>query len=148
MPPRWLVIYDADCGFCRWALGVLLRADRRRRLRPLALGTGESDRALADLPVAARASSWHLIDPAGTRWSAGVALAPLVALLPGGRAPGALLERIPGELERGYGWIAAHRGWLGRHLPAAAKRKATTIIEARSRPAPGAADLFRGLGRG
>ncbi len=26
--PSWLVFYDADCGFCRWALAGVLRWDR------------------------------------------------------------------------------------------------------------------------
>jgi predicted DCC family thiol-disulfide oxidoreductase YuxK len=26
---RWIVLYDADCGFCNWLLAWLLRWDRR-----------------------------------------------------------------------------------------------------------------------
>ena len=28
----WTVIYDADCGFCRMLLALLLQLDRHRRL--------------------------------------------------------------------------------------------------------------------
>src|SRR5262249_60221531 len=32
------LIYDPDCGFCRWCLGKVLAWDRHRTLRPVALG--------------------------------------------------------------------------------------------------------------
>ena len=61
------MIYDADCGFCKWSLALLLSLDRRGELRPLALGTAEADRLLADLTVAERNASWHLVmDPAAS----------------------------------------------------------------------------------
>jgi len=34
----WILIYDRDCGFCRWSLAQVLARDPERRLRPLALG--------------------------------------------------------------------------------------------------------------
>jgi hypothetical protein len=68
-----IVIYDNDCGFCRWSLAVLLDRDARRAdpdrraLRPLPLGTPEADYLLHDLSVAEREASWHLIiDPPAT----------------------------------------------------------------------------------
>jgi predicted DCC family thiol-disulfide oxidoreductase YuxK len=45
----WIVLYDADCGFCRWSLARLLALDRERKLRPLAVGTQQADALLADL---------------------------------------------------------------------------------------------------
>ena len=80
----WRVLYDADCGFCRWSLAQLLALDRRQRLRPVALGTSEANGLLADLDPEARAASWHLVSPDGRRWSAGEAAPPLLRLLPGG----------------------------------------------------------------
>ena len=127
-----IVIYDADCGFCRWTLALLLRADRHRRLRPLALGTPEADALLADLEPEERIASWHLISPDGTRTSAGVALPDVLRLLPGGGRPAAALARIPGPTERGYRWVADHRSKLGRAVPGSAKRRATALIQARS----------------
>ena len=32
-----ILLYDADCGFCRWAIDKLLAWDRAGRLRPAAL---------------------------------------------------------------------------------------------------------------
>jgi predicted DCC family thiol-disulfide oxidoreductase YuxK len=31
----WTVLYDSDCGFCRWSLAMILSADRRHALRLL-----------------------------------------------------------------------------------------------------------------
>jgi predicted DCC family thiol-disulfide oxidoreductase YuxK len=57
------VIYDDDCGFCRWALALLLDLDRGA-MRPLPLGTPEADYLLHDLAPEERDASWHLvIDP-------------------------------------------------------------------------------------
>src|SRR6266436_1289868 len=88
---RALVLYDADCGVCVWLLSIVLRCDRARRLRSLALQRPEADDLLADLTPAERIASWHLISPTGARHSGGAALAPLLALLPHGRAPAAAL---------------------------------------------------------
>jgi predicted DCC family thiol-disulfide oxidoreductase YuxK len=128
---KWLVFYDSDCGFCRWSLGLLLRLDRDHRLAPVKLSEPQADRFLGDLTEEQRTASWHLVAPGGQRWSAGSALAPVARLLRGGSAPAALLERVPGLAERGYDWVAAHRGTFGRWLPAEAKRRATRLIDSR-----------------
>jgi predicted DCC family thiol-disulfide oxidoreductase YuxK len=125
---RWTVLYDADCGFCRWSLGQLLAVDRRRCLRPVALGTTEADALLADMDPDQRAASWHLVSPDGRRWSAGQATAPLLRLLPRGRRPAALIARFPRLTERGYRWVAGHRSWFGRLIPDSAKARADERI--------------------
>ena len=124
------MLYDRDCGFCRWALAQVLARDRQQRLRPLALGTPEADRLLADLTPDQRAASWHLVSPVGRRWSAGAAAPPLLRLLDGGRVPAAVLARAPLLTERGYRWVAEHRSLLSRLIPARAKRSADARIEA------------------
>jgi predicted DCC family thiol-disulfide oxidoreductase YuxK len=135
------VIYDADCGFCKVCLALLLSWDRPRKgrgrrepgtraLRPLPLGTAEADRLLADLMPAQRDASWHLVDASGRRNSAGAALAPVLTLLPGGRFPAALVARMPHLTERGYRWVVDHRGFLGRFVPARARRWADRVIAA------------------
>jgi predicted DCC family thiol-disulfide oxidoreductase YuxK len=138
---RATVIYDADCGFCKFSLALLLSWDRPRKgrgrrepgaraLRPLPLGAAEADRLLADLTPAQRDASWHLVDESGRRNSAGAALAPVLALLPGGRGPAALVARMPRVTERGYRWVVDHRGLLGRFVPARARRWADRVIDA------------------
>lgn len=125
---RATVIYDSDCGFCKWCLALLLAWDRQGMLRPLPLGTAKADRLLADLTVEQRDASWHLVMD-GERLSAGAALAPALSPLRGGGAPAALFARFPGATERGYRWVAEHRGLLGRFVPARARRWAGQVIE-------------------
>jgi predicted DCC family thiol-disulfide oxidoreductase YuxK len=151
---RATVIYDADCGFCKVCLALLLIWDGREHgrlrpppsaarwaksadagaLRPLPLGTAEADRLLADLTVEQRNASWHLVDSSGRRNSAGAALAPALELLPGGRFPAALVARMPHLTERGYRSVVDHRGFLGRFVPARARRWADRVIAAHGGP--------------
>ena len=107
-----MVLYDADCDFCKWLLGGLLRRDHAGRLRPLALQAPEAGDLLADLAPAERMASWHLVSPTGARHSGGAAVAPLLRLLPGGRLPAAAFARFPRLTERGYRWVADHRSRL------------------------------------
>ncbi|HEX3831260.1 MAG TPA: DCC1-like thiol-disulfide oxidoreductase family protein [Solirubrobacteraceae bacterium] len=130
--PGWIILYDADCGFCRTALAAILSADRDRRLRPLALGSAEADGLLADLTPAQRDASWHLISPDGHRESAGAAGPALLRLLPGGALPAAALDRAPGLTERAYDWVADHRSTLSRALPSSVKQRATRLIRRRT----------------
>jgi predicted DCC family thiol-disulfide oxidoreductase YuxK len=64
---RWIVLYDGDCGFCKWLLAGLLRWDRAQRLQPLALQTKQAAELLADLTPDQRLASWHLITPTHER---------------------------------------------------------------------------------
>jgi predicted DCC family thiol-disulfide oxidoreductase YuxK len=132
-PPRWTVLYDRECGVCQWLLAGLLRWDRSGCLRPLALQSAQARELLAELTPEQQMASWHLISPTGQRSSAGVALAPLLRLLPGGLAPAAALARAPALAERGYRWVADHRSLLGRGVPAGAKRRAGEYVRARER---------------
>jgi predicted DCC family thiol-disulfide oxidoreductase YuxK len=141
---RAIVIYDNDCGFCRWTLALLLSRDQDA-LRPLPLGTPEADYLLHDLRAEERGASWHLVidppapeqlsfDAAPARFSAGAALAPALRLLPRGRRLAFLVARIPGPTERGYRWVAGHRGALGRLVPRRARRWADRVIAAHGGP--------------
>ncbi len=130
--PHWIILYDADCGFCRTALAAILSADRDRRLRPLALGTAEADTLLADLTPAQRDASWHLVFPDGDRESAGAAGPPLLRLLPGGTLPAGALARAPAVTQRAYEWVAEHRSTLSRALPSSVKQRATRAIGRRT----------------
>jgi predicted DCC family thiol-disulfide oxidoreductase YuxK len=136
MAPRsysWTLLYDADCGFCKWSLSLVLKLDRRRRLRPLSLQSAEANQLLADLSPTQRNASWHLVSPDGRRWSAGAAAPPLLRLLPGGRPPARLLDAAPRMTERAYGFVAEHRSLLGRALPARSKERAAARIDAAQR---------------
>ena len=131
--PAWSVFYDSECGLCMWLLAGFLRWDRARQLRPLPLQGEEAAAKLADLAPQARMESWHLLSPAGERWSAGAALGPLLRLLPRGALPAAVVERFPAVVEGGYRWVADHRAALGRLVPARAKRAGAACVAARER---------------
>jgi predicted DCC family thiol-disulfide oxidoreductase YuxK len=131
--PTWTILYDRDCGFCRWSLAQVLALDRDRKLRPLALGTPEANALLFDLDVEQQMASWHLVDPDGNRWSGGIALAPLVRVLGGGEATAALLSRAPRPLELGYRLIASNRSRISQLIPAQSKRRADAVVAARER---------------
>lgn len=142
MDARAVVLYDAECGFCRWALGVLLRWDRRGRLRPMALQSAEAGRLLRGTSVEERMGSLHVVeggvggaagvgDAAGDVASAGAALVALARVLPGGAVLAAVGERAPGAVELGYRLVAGHRSGLGRLVTAGARRRADAVIARR-----------------
>src|SRR3954454_20089018 len=102
---RTILMYDSDCGFCRWCLGKVLAWDRGRAIRPVALGTDEANRLLGDMPADLQRSSWHLVDDAGGVHSAGAGFPPLLGLLPAGRPLAAATGRLPGATESAYRFV-------------------------------------------
>jgi predicted DCC family thiol-disulfide oxidoreductase YuxK len=129
---RAILIYDSDCGFCRWCLGKVLAWDRRGAVRPLALGTGEANRLLGDMPADERMSSWHLIDDGGEVHSAGAGFEPLFSLLPAAGPLATVAARFPRATERGYRLVSGNRSFFGKWVTDAAKRRADERIFARS----------------
>jgi predicted DCC family thiol-disulfide oxidoreductase YuxK len=126
------VLYDADCGFCRWSLAKLLRWDRRGVLRPVALQDPEAASLLPGRSKEERLASWHLVDSTGEVHSGGAALPWLLRMLPGGTPLAALAARAPRLRDRGYRWVAEHRSWFGRLLSERAKQRADFRIAARA----------------
>ncbi|MEX2253037.1 MAG: DCC1-like thiol-disulfide oxidoreductase family protein [Thermoleophilaceae bacterium] len=129
---RTPILYDADCGFCRASLALVLLWDRGRRLRPVDLRSAEADVLLGGMPEERRMASWHLIVADGVIHSAGAAAAPLLRLLPWGRPLARAAERFPTATERAYGCVAARRSALGRAIPLGLGRRAAALIEVRS----------------
>ncbi len=127
------LLYDRDCGFCRWCLGKVLAWDRRRTLRPLAIQSEEADRLLDGVPEEQRLASWHLVDGDGTVRSAGAAFPSLFRELPGGAPFAALAARAPRATDRAYRWVAGNRSRWGRLVSDGAKRRADERIAARTR---------------
>jgi predicted DCC family thiol-disulfide oxidoreductase YuxK len=128
--PNATVLYDADCGFCRWCLAKILAWDRRGALRPLQLQSPEARRILAGMSEEERMASWHLVTPGGGVRSAGAAFPDLLRELPGGGPPAALAARAPRLTGRAYGWVASHRSMLGKLVTNGAKRRADRRIAA------------------
>ena len=129
--PRPTVLYDHDCGFCRWALSKLLAWDRAGRLRPAPIQSPDGDRLLAGMSDEERLSSWHLVEDGEVR-SGGAAFEPLLRRLPGGAPLAALAGRFPAATERAYRVVAGRRGAIGPRLTAGAKRRADRRIAERS----------------
>lgn len=127
----WLVLYDGDCGLCKWLLAGLLRLDREGRLRPIALQRPEAEALLADLEPAERMESMHVVSPDGARLSAGAAMPSLLRLLSGGRFPAVVLERFPRFTEAGYRWVATHRIGISRFVPRRLKERAAERVRER-----------------
>jgi predicted DCC family thiol-disulfide oxidoreductase YuxK len=113
---RHLVLYDEDCGLCRWSLDRLLRWDRHDRLRATPIQSDEGDRLLADLSEEDRLASWHLVTPDGRRFSGSAAAGPMARLLPAGAPLALLAGMFPRTTDRAYQWVARNRDSLGRRL--------------------------------
>ncbi len=124
-----VVLYDRDCGFCRWSLARVLDFDRRRRLRPVALQDAEADELLGGMEEERRYASAHLVTAGGEVYSGGAAVAPLLGLLRGGTPLSLVARLLTGPLRLGYGVVARNRGLLGRRLSTRAKARALERID-------------------
>jgi predicted DCC family thiol-disulfide oxidoreductase YuxK len=111
---RAVLLFDSDCGFCRWSVDKVMRWDRGHRIRLVALQDPEADAFLGDMPEAERMGSWHLVADGGRVYSGGAVAAPLLRLLPGGRRLARVFAAFPGTTERSYRWAARNRDRLGR----------------------------------
>jgi predicted DCC family thiol-disulfide oxidoreductase YuxK len=118
--PAVIVLYDDDCGFCRWSADRLRAWDRAGRLAFRSIGDAERDGSLDDIDPAERRASWHAVTPDGRLWSAGAALAPVLRRLPGGVPIASAAETFPHATERAYRFVARHRERLGAAIGARA----------------------------
>ena len=116
MHPRATVVYDDDCGFCRWSAERLRTWDRHGALRFVTLRSAEADDLLAPVPVDRRPLSWHLVTDDGRVWSAGAAVPQVLLLLPGGGPVATLAASMPDITEAAYAAVARRRSTLGRLL--------------------------------
>ncbi len=129
---RATVLYDEDCGFCRWALAKLLAWDRRGRVRPEPIQSPEGERLLAGMPEEERLASWHLATPDGELRSGGGCDRAAAADAAAGRAPGgprrALPRRRRPRLPLGRRATAA---LLGKPVSIGARRRADAAVARR-----------------
>jgi predicted DCC family thiol-disulfide oxidoreductase YuxK len=115
-----VLLYDQDCGFCRWTVSKILSWDRGHRLRAVPLHDPEADRHLAQMDPGIRMRSWHLVSCDGSVYSAGAVFDPLLRLLPFGRPLAALARKLPRTTDRIYGLAAENRDSLGSRVGAQA----------------------------
>jgi predicted DCC family thiol-disulfide oxidoreductase YuxK len=109
-----VLLYDSDCGFCRWSVDKVLAWDRGGRLESMELQDAEADSLLGAMDEDVKMSSWHLVTPDGRVYSAGAAAPPLLRLLPAGKPLAALLAAFPGVTDRAYRTVARNRDRFGR----------------------------------
>jgi predicted DCC family thiol-disulfide oxidoreductase YuxK len=131
-PPPLTVLYDADCGFCRFSVARLLDWDRRRRLRPVAIQSARGQELLAAVAPAERLRSAHVVDAEGTLHSGGAAAAVIARELPAGAPVALVLGALPGPTDRAYRFVADHRTGISRFVPSRWKRAAAAQIARRS----------------
>jgi predicted DCC family thiol-disulfide oxidoreductase YuxK len=117
----WL-LYDADCGLCKFVVARVLELDRRRRFRPLALQDPRAVELLPGLSEAERMASFHVVRADGIVRSAGDGLSELIPPL----------RRFRPLASRLYRLVAGNRDRLGKLIPALARRQADRRIAART----------------
>lgn len=131
--PRVAVLYDAECPFCRWAMGMLLVWDRRGRLVPLTLQEPAAESLLGKLTPEQRMETWHLVAATGERYAGGAAFAPLFELLPAGQPFARLSTRFPAVAARVYQAVSRHRSRLAKLIPRSLQRLADRTLRERTR---------------
>lgn len=123
------MLYDRDCGFCKWGVARLLDWDRGGRLRTAAIQSEIGDQVLAGMEPDRRLESWHFLAPDGRLLSGGAAIPPLMRELPGGAPFAVLAALFPPATDWAYRKLARYRRFPGRLLPQRAKRRATQRLE-------------------
>jgi predicted DCC family thiol-disulfide oxidoreductase YuxK len=114
-----VLLYDADCGFCRWSVERVAAWAGRRAIRLVPLQDDEADRLLAGFTEEDKMRSWHLVASDGRVYSGGAVAPPLLRLLPGGRPLAAATSAFPTLTERTYRRVSGNRRLFGRMLRSA-----------------------------
>jgi predicted DCC family thiol-disulfide oxidoreductase YuxK len=126
------VLYDASCGFCRWAMAWAVRHDRDRVLVAVPIQSPLGGELLADMVSSERLRSAHVVGEDGRRRSGGAAGAQVLSALTGTRALGRLARRFPRATELLYRMVATRRHSFGRLVGAEARRRADELLAAQS----------------
>ena len=119
-----IVLYDDDCGFCRWTLAWALKRDREGALETAPIQSPKGAELLADLTPAERLREVHVVHDDGRRQSGGAAVSAVLTALPGPH-PLARVAGIPAV----YRLAAANRSKLSRLVPQRSKRAADQLLK-------------------
>ena len=120
MAERDRLLYDADCGLCKFIVARVLEVNHQ--VRPVALQDPSAEGLLPGMSPEERLGSFHLVDSSGRVHSAGDGLAQLIPPL----------RRSPRLADRLYWLVAGNRDRLGKLIPDFARRQADRRIRARS----------------
>lgn len=113
-----VLLYDADCRLCRFAVRTVARLDRGDELALLPLQDPAAEPLLASLAAEQRLETWRLARADGSLTGYGAGVPELLAATRLGRPAGRLLGLIPaGALDAGYRLVARNRRRLGRLVP-------------------------------
>jgi predicted DCC family thiol-disulfide oxidoreductase YuxK len=113
---RATVLFDGDCGLCRWSAEKLRRWDRAGALGFATVDSPAADEMLSGMDPETRFGSWHLVGADGRVRSAGAAIPDTLRLLPGGAPLAWLASLSPALTELAYRAVSRHRVRLGRLL--------------------------------
>jgi predicted DCC family thiol-disulfide oxidoreductase YuxK len=136
-----IVLYDADCGFCRWAMAWAMRRDHQHVLVTVPIQSPLGSELLVDVVPSDRLCSAHVVRDDGCRRSGGAAAADVLSVLPPTRALGRLARSSPRTTASIYRVVAARRKSFGRLVGNEARRRADDLLGATS--ATTAAELTR-----
>lgn len=121
----YVVLYDAGCGFCTWAVDRLAARIEHGVVEMVPLQSSRADELLAGrVDEAAKWESWHFVEPDGALYSGVAAVPRLLRHVRGGRTLGRVAARFPRVTEAAYRLVARHRGRLGRIVRADRCRRA------------------------
>jgi len=138
-----VVLYDAECGFCRWAMAWAITQDRGGALIAVPIQSPLGSELLVDVLASDRLRSAHVLDEDGRLYSGGAAAAEVLSVLAPTRALGRLAHRLPRSTALVYRVCAAQRQSFGRLVGREARERAdellgaisvTTAAELESRP--------------
>ena len=114
--PRVTVLYDDDCGFCRWSADAIRRWDSRGRLAFASIQGERGNELLRSVPVELRLASMHAVSPDGRVWSGGDAVRVILDVVPGGSVLAKMAATFPDTTDALYRLAARNRERLGSWL--------------------------------
>lgn len=130
------LLYDANCGFCRWSVAWILRRVPTGSVVPATIQSPQGQALLeaAGVPEADRLKSAHahrVGDPPEALRSGGDAASLVTPLLQGtsGRAAALGARALPGPLRRLlYGQVATNRIAIGRLVSKERRAEADALL--------------------
>jgi predicted DCC family thiol-disulfide oxidoreductase YuxK len=129
---RLIVLYDADCGFCRWAMAWAVRHDHRHTLVTVPIQSPLGSELLIDVLPGDRLRRAHVVGEDGCLRSGGAAAAEVLSVLPATRALGGLAHSLPRTTALLYDVVASRRQSFGRLVGQDARRRADDLLEGAS----------------
>lgn len=122
------MLYDDQCGFCRWCVAQALR--RSPRLIAVPIQSGEGQRILEHVPEPERLASVRTAGFGGLH-SGGQAITDVLGELPRGRTAYKVARRLPRGTDLAYRLVARHRGLAGMLVSGKARRRADEYLARR-----------------